>query len=136
MSLCTNGAVRLVGGPSTNKGKLEYCHYGAWSSFCTSFDDEEATVACKQLGFTGSPSKHQRNYNSHSYYPAPLYIIEAAIFTDGRFGSISNFSSFQYFSCSSTGHQSSLSSCSQYDPTCGYTCSQNFGIACYGEKHL
>ena len=47
----------LVGGASSNKGKLEYCHYGTWSSFCYSFDDEEATVACKQLGFSGSPSK-------------------------------------------------------------------------------
>ena len=56
-SQCTNGAVRLVGGASSNKGKLEYCHYGAWSSFCTSFHDEEATVACKQLGFSASPSK-------------------------------------------------------------------------------
>ena len=55
---CPNGAVRLVGGASSNKGKLEYCHYGAWSSFCTSFHDEEATVACKQLGFSGSPSKN------------------------------------------------------------------------------
>ena len=54
---CTNGAVRLVGGASSNEGKLEYCHYGAWSSVCYNFDDEEATVACKQLGFSGSPSK-------------------------------------------------------------------------------
>ena len=57
-TVCTSGAVRLVGGTSSNKGKLEYCHYGTWSSFCYSFDDEEATVACKQLGFSGSPSKN------------------------------------------------------------------------------
>ena len=57
-AVCTNGAVRLVGGASSNKGKLEYCHYGAWSSVCYYFHDEEATVACKQLGFSGSPSKN------------------------------------------------------------------------------
>ena len=56
-TVCTNGAIRLVGGASSNEGKLEYCHYGAWSSVCYNFHDEEATVACKQLGFSGSPSK-------------------------------------------------------------------------------
>ena len=57
-AVCTNGAVRLVGGTSSNEGKLEYCYNGVWSSVCINFDDEEATVACKQLGFTGSPSKN------------------------------------------------------------------------------
>ena len=56
--VCTNGAVRLVGGTSSNEGNLEYCHNGAWSSVCNSFHNEEATVACKQLGFSGSPSKN------------------------------------------------------------------------------
>ena len=56
-AVCTSGAVRLVGGASSNKGILEYCHHGAWSSVCANLHDEEATVACKQLGFTGSPSK-------------------------------------------------------------------------------
>ena len=57
-AVCTSGAVRLVGGTSSNKGILEYCHYGAWSSVCYNFHDEEATVACKQLGFSGLPSKN------------------------------------------------------------------------------
>ena len=54
---CTNRAVRLVGGASSNEGILEYCYNGAWSPVCYSFQDKEATVVCKQLGFSESPSK-------------------------------------------------------------------------------
>ena len=43
------GDVRLVGGNDENEGILEYCAFGSWSPFC-SLGDEEATVACKQLG--------------------------------------------------------------------------------------
>ena len=43
------GDVRLTGGNDDNEGILEYCVLGSWSPFC-SLGDEEATVACKQLG--------------------------------------------------------------------------------------
>ena len=133
-AVCNNGAVRLVGGASSNEGKVEYCHYGAWSSVCYNFHDEEATVACKQLGFPGSPSKNNI-YSSANLFCIFFWwtIVEAAITTDGRFGHRQNFSSFHYFSCSSSASQISLASCSRYDG-CGYKCTQNYGIACYGEK--
>ena len=54
---CTNGTVRLVGGASSNEGKLEYCYNGAWSPVCYIFQAKEAMVACKQLGFSNSASK-------------------------------------------------------------------------------
>ena len=61
--------------------------------------------------------------------------VEAAVIADGRFGHRWNFSSFQYFSCSSSASQNSLASCNRYDgSSCGYKCTQNYGIACYGEK--
>ena len=55
VSQCTNGSVRLVGGETAREGRLEYCYHGVWSQFCNTFHLEEATVACKQLGFTNSP---------------------------------------------------------------------------------
>ena len=55
---CSNGAVRLVGGQSSNEGILEYCYNGAWTQFCYgSFHIEEAVTACRQLGYT-NPSKN------------------------------------------------------------------------------
>ena len=123
-----------MGGASSNKGKLEYCHYGAWSSVCYNFHDEEATVACKQMGFSGLPSKNISVYRKKKHFASCSDFVEAALITDGRFGHRWNFSSFWYFSCYSSASQSSLATCSQYDTTCGYRCTHNYGIACYGEK--
>ena len=51
VSVCTNGNVRLMGGQTNAEGRLEYCYNGQWSAFCT-LRSQEATVACKQLGYT------------------------------------------------------------------------------------
>ena len=66
-----------MGGASSNEGKLEYCHNGAWSSFCIVFDDEEATVACKQLGFTGSSSKNvcRNKYKLMNIYTLRIFFL-------------------------------------------------------------
>ena len=49
---CEEGSVRLTGGASNITGRLEVCEYGRWGSVCShAFDDEDALVACKQLGF-------------------------------------------------------------------------------------
>ena len=57
-AVCSNGAVRLVGGLSSNEGRLEYCYNGAWTQLCYSnFHNEEAIAACRQLGYT-NPSKN------------------------------------------------------------------------------
>ena len=51
-SSCSNsGSLRLTGGTTDNEGVLEYCYNGKWSPFCY-LDDEEAAVACKQLGYS------------------------------------------------------------------------------------
>ena len=45
-----NGAVQLVNGTEGTEGIVEYCYNGQWTQFCQ-FNDEEATVTCKQLGY-------------------------------------------------------------------------------------
>ena len=52
-----NGSIRLSGGLTSNEGRLEYCYNGNWSPFCT-LRPQEATVACKQLGYTRSTRKY------------------------------------------------------------------------------
>ena len=50
---CKNGEIRLVGGESSSEGRLEICYNDIWTPVCVSyFHDEEAAVACKQLGYT------------------------------------------------------------------------------------
>lgn len=49
---CTDEEVRLVGGPSTNKGRLEVCQNKEWATVCDHhFWVQESTVVCAQLGF-------------------------------------------------------------------------------------
>ena len=55
---CTPGSLKLTGGQSgTTDGNLQYCYYGTWSPFCT-LGPLEATVACRQLGFTTYDSEY------------------------------------------------------------------------------
>ena len=55
---------------------------------------------------------------------------EVAVFSDGRFGAVSNYSMF-YAYCN--GRESSIASCYRYD-TCATRCYNgiNIGISCYG----
>ncbi|XP_078617491.1 scavenger receptor cysteine-rich domain-containing group B protein-like [Branchiostoma floridae x Branchiostoma japonicum] len=51
--------IRLVGGSSSNEGRVEVFHDGQWGTVC---DDiwplNNAHVACRQLGFPGAASAH------------------------------------------------------------------------------
>ena len=52
-SSCSDGDLRLVGGNTTNQGRLQICMNNAWGSVCDSqgtFTRSEAKVACRQLG--------------------------------------------------------------------------------------
>ena len=48
---CNESDLRLSGGSSPNEGILEFCYQQQWSPFCN-LHHIEASVACKQLGFT------------------------------------------------------------------------------------
>ena len=50
---CTNGNVRLVGGSTGKEGLIEICANGTYGTVCDDFFDElEAMVVCRQLGFS------------------------------------------------------------------------------------
>lgn len=49
---CTEGAVRLAGGPNRYEGRLEVCHEGLWGSVCNNGWSAEidGAVVCRQIG--------------------------------------------------------------------------------------
>ena len=90
-SLCT--AVRLVGGSTLNRGRVEVYYSGQWRRVCgtsSSFATDEATTVCRDLGYNTLISR------TTTYYG---YISGAA-----------------YISCS--GGQSNVSQCSIGTSSC------------------
>ena len=51
---CSEGEVRLVDGRTEKDGRVEICLNGFWGSVCdVNWDERDARVVCRQLGFNG-----------------------------------------------------------------------------------
>ena len=52
---CREGNVRLIGGSSTQEGRVEFCLNGVWGTVCDNgFDRVDASIVCRQLGFSSA----------------------------------------------------------------------------------
>ena len=51
---CVGDGIRLVGGTRPHEGRVEICKSNVWGTVCDDFwDNLDASVACRQLGFSG-----------------------------------------------------------------------------------
>ena len=54
---CEQDDIRLQNGQNKFEGHVEVCNGGYWKTVCSNmWDDEEASVACRQIGFAGISS--------------------------------------------------------------------------------
>ena len=59
-TVCSHGAVRLVGGNSTVQGRVEVCVNNQWGTVCSnSWSNSDAGIVCRQLGFSFSAGKEK-----------------------------------------------------------------------------
>ena len=54
IAVCPENAARLRGGNTQTQGRVEVCILETWQTVCsTRWDNTDASVACRQLGFSG-----------------------------------------------------------------------------------
>ena len=103
--------VRLVGGSSYNEGRVEVNYNGEWGTVCDDgWDDTDAGVVCRQLGFGSSGSA-----------------IRSAGFGQGS-GPI------WLDSVTCSGHEPSLASCIHLGVNVTRSCThtEDAGVRCFG----
>ncbi|XP_072041386.1 uncharacterized protein [Amphiura filiformis] len=112
-----DGQVRLVGGNNTNEGRVEVFHNSRWGTVCgDSWDDDDAMVVCRQLGF---PSDGARGVIS---------TLSQFLYTSAEFGQGTGPVWLDDVSCS--GSESRLDECS-YNGWGNSNCNgQDAGVIC------
>ena len=59
--------MRLVGGTNEWEGRIEIKHHGDWRTICNEgWDDIDANVACRELGFLNGTATRQANFGTSS----------------------------------------------------------------------
>ena len=80
---CETGDVRLVNG-SRLAGRLEVCFNGVWGTVCRldTWDRGEASVVCRQLGFTNSSASEWMHPFLFGYLSFHTHTVPIGVTTD------------------------------------------------------
>ncbi|XP_038075993.1 scavenger receptor cysteine-rich domain superfamily protein-like [Patiria miniata] len=86
-TFCDTISIRLVNGPTSNEGRVEVWHSGAWGTVCDDFWDlNDANVACRQLGYPYATNAYISA--THGAGSGPIHLDDASCTgTEVRLGS-------------------------------------------------
>ena len=136
---CTYGDVRLVGGSNPYEGRVEVCINDQWGTVCNdSWDSTDATVVCKQLGYTYTRSTlvHVSNpgvrvLSTVSDHPSLYLFTGGRAYSNGHFGNGSGPIFLDNVQCTSSS--SKLLECASL-PILSHNClhSDDAGVGCEG----
>ena len=110
---CNDWDIRLVNGPTSLEGRVEVCFNNTYGSVCHDlWNENDARVVCRQLGFSSENSSVLRNafYNSSS---GPIYLDNVQC----------------------EGDEDSLRNCSLSREIDDCTHSEDAGVRCQGMIH-
>ena len=87
-ALCADGQLRLAGGNIANEGRVEICMNNVWGTVCdNSWGATDATVVCRQLGYSRQGQNQLRTSTSSSkVILVYLVITDAVAFSGANFG--------------------------------------------------
>ncbi|XP_011674148.1 deleted in malignant brain tumors 1 protein [Strongylocentrotus purpuratus] len=107
------GGIRLVDGYNSNDGRVEIYHSGQWGTVCDdSWDDLDASVVCRQLGYSGNVGG-ARSGGTYGQGSGPIYLDDVGCL----------------------GYESGLTDCSNRgwgNHNCGH--SEDAGVYCGDER--
>lgn len=125
---CQTGTVRLVQSAFKSQGTVEVCYENVWGSISsTSWDSNEASVVCKQLGFNGVERKHLH----YTWMMIISHVGPSTAYSAAYFGK--SISSILFTGLSCAGNETSLVGCSRSLNAIGFTgClhTQDAGVYC------
>ena len=131
-TICDYGDVRLVGGSTQYEGRVEVCIDDQWGTVCDdNWDNIDATVVCKQLGYTYSESKFCCLKVIVVIYPCYLDALGDIAYSSAYYGSGSGPIFLTDVSCTSS--KTSLLQCnSDAILPGGCSHSEDAGVKCEG----
>ena len=138
---CTYGDVRLVGGSNQYEGRVEVCINDQWGTVCDdSWDNTDATVVCKQLGYAYTGSKYPLShclvaYNERKFVlPINYMCAGGRAYSNAHFGAGSGPIFLDDVQCTSS--DSKLVECYSR-PILSHNClhTADAGVGCEGVFH-
>ena len=129
---CAHGQLRLVGGNIVNEGRVEICMNNVWGTVCDdSWGNTDATVVCRQLGFSTIGSGLYEVLLLLYFSLIMLLSTDAVAFSRAHFGAGTVTIYLDDVGC--TGSETNLIDCSRSSTvTCYSGHSEDAGVRCQG----